>query len=311
MLYNETINIVCAVDDAYSMPLAVTLRSVLQNINDQQKINFFVIDGGIRPKNKQKIIQSLSFRPFTIDWLKPCTKLLANAKVSGHVSIATYFRILIPEIIPNDIKKIIYLDCDLLVLNNIGKLWNIDMGEAPLLACQEVGIPYVSSDSGLLNYQKLRIPENSKYFNAGVLLINLEKWRSEGISAKVIDYLDVNKDYIRWWDQDALNAIFAQRWKELDHRWNQTPAIHSFKSWKDSPLTQDKYELLLNDPFIVHFASCFKPWNSTEHHPANDLFFEYVDLTAWAGWRYNVLRQYKNKFAKKANEIKTFLKVQH
>ncbi len=304
MLNDKSIAVVCAADDGYSMPLAVTLRSVLENLDSKRSITFFVIDGDIKKHNKKKILESLgSPQRYTIEWLQPPKELLTTMVVSGHVTITSYFRLLIPDLLPSQLQKVIYLDCDLIVQKNLGLLWDLDIGEAYLLACPEVGIPYVSSPYGLANYEKLGIPSKCKYLNAGVLVVNLEKWRSENIGMKVIQYIEQNKDYIRWHDQDGMNAVLALKWRELDPRWNQTPAMYNYLSWEDSPFQEDVYNSLLHEPFIIHFASSNKPWNSLTYHPANDLFFEYVDMTAWSGWRLTTWRRAWNKLAKEAKRI--------
>ncbi|MBR8839335.1 MAG: glycosyltransferase family 8 protein [Stigonema ocellatum SAG 48.90 = DSM 106950] len=307
MLDKEPIHVVCAADDRYSMPLAVTLRSVLENLDSERSINFFIIDGGIKQHNKKRILKSLGSKLYTIEWLQPSTELLSKMVVSGHVKIASYFRLLMSHILPFQLQKVIYLDSDLIVLKNLDLLWDVDIGEAYLLACQDLGIPYVSDPYGLANYKELGIPADSKYFNAGVLVINLEKWRSENIGMKVIQYLEQNKDYIRWHDQDGLNAVLAGTWGELDPRWNQVPSIYlKYSSWKDSPFLEDVYKKLSHDPFIIHFASSNKPWNSRVYHPANYLFFQYLDLTVWSGWRYTIWRRAWNKIVKQAKQFNLY-----
>lgn len=304
---HEPIIVVCAADNRYAMPLAVVIRSALENLNCDRQIIFFVIDGGIKPKNKDKILRSLNsnhLKQCEIKWLQPSVDLLNNMKVSGHIKIAAYFRLLIPFLLSRNFVKAIYLDSDLIVQGDLSQLWDIDIGDNYLLAVQQLGIPYVSSLYGLANYKELEIPSDSKYFNSGVLVMNLEKWRTENISMRVIEYIEQNKDYVRWHDQDGLNAVLAGKWGELEPRWNQVPGFHN-SYWKDSPFPKEDFNNALHDPYIIHFASSHKPWNSTIKYPANDLFFQYVDMTAWSGWRLTFGRRIKNKILKKIEQFNT------
>ncbi len=309
---SEAIVIVCAADNGYAMPLAVTVRSVMANIQTKRKIVLFIIDGGIRLGNKRKIIESLNSEQIKIEWVQPKRAIFAKMMVSLHVTIATYYRILIPELLPSNFKKAIYLDSDLIVKGDIEQLWNIDVEDNYLLAVQDIGAPYVSSHQGLMNYKQLGIPASYKYFNGGVLVFNLEKWRQDNISKQIIEYLEQNREYVRWWDQDGLNAILAGKWGELDLKWNQHPEIYDYSSWNDSEF-KDKLKYVYNDiihnPYIVHFATPGKPWMySSCKHPEKNLFFQYVDKTAWSGWRLTFWRRVVGKIKRDMKPIVRFLK---
>jgi lipopolysaccharide biosynthesis glycosyltransferase len=296
-----TLVVVCAADDAFAMPLAVMACSVLDNLNPKKRLLLYVIDGGITKRNKRKIESSLDLSRITLKWLTPDFSKLSNLKVSDHISYATYFRILIPDIIPESFHKAIYLDCDLVVIKDLDELWCTSFNGKHLLAVQDMAAPYMrsskvlknydhcgpylSDDTALINYRELGLTGDYKYFNAGVLVINLDKWREDNISETVINYLHTNKKYVRWWDQDGLNAILAGKWKELDLRWNQGARIYRYPSWGQSPYEKHLYNKILSNPYIIHFSMASKPWHFDCSHPARDLFFHYLDMTAWAGWR--------------------------
>jgi lipopolysaccharide biosynthesis glycosyltransferase len=306
------IKIVCAADNNYAMPLGVMLYSLLKHLNTQSFLEIFVIDGGITQKNKTKIIQSLKpyQNQFKINWLNPENSELFSqiktAKVSHHLSLATYYRLLISDLLPSDIEKIIYLDIDLLIRHDLKYLWSINLKENCIAAIQDMGLPYVSSRYGLKIYPELGISPENKYFNAGVILINLTLWRQEKISEKVLDFLTKYAEKIRWHDQDALNAIFAGKWLEIDPRWNQIPYILSLKSWQDSPFSEDVFNQVINEPYIIHYATENKPWKyRATPRPNDNLYFEYLDETVWKGWRpkenlsTRFKRYYQRFFAKK------------
>jgi lipopolysaccharide biosynthesis glycosyltransferase len=88
---------------------------------------------------------------------------------------------------------------------------------------------------------------------------------------------------VRWWDQYALNVVLADRWGELDHRWNQSSHVYAFPSWDRSPLSADVFHDLRNHPFLVHFNARRKPWHRNSVHPFREAFFHYLQMTPWAG----------------------------
>ncbi len=303
---NEPIVVVCGADDNYAMPLAVTIRSALEHLAINRKIVFFIIDGGIKEQNKRKILKSVKSEQCDVQWLvKPDERRLgADVLISGHITIAAYYRLFIPELIPDQYNKAIYLDCDLVVKEDLGRLWDMEMGEYCLLGVQDYRAPYVSSPLGLINYHELGISPDCKYLNSGLLVINLQKWRTNNITDKAIKYLQTNK--IRWHDQDTLNGLFAGNWGELDPRWNHQGIINIVDQeilWKGSNFPEDIHTCLHQNPYIIHYAY-IKPWNTLEKCPRNDEFFNYIDMTAWSGWRFTFWHWNWLKIVDKITRIK-------
>ncbi|HYX13518.1 MAG TPA: glycosyltransferase family 8 protein [Nostoc sp.] len=285
ILSNEKlIVLVCAADDNFSMPIASATRSVIANFQSEHKLVLYIIDGGISKLNKQRITKNLKSEQVSINWLNPKKQHFKNAPTSSIFPTAAYYRLLIPQLLPKQFNKAIYIDSDVIVQGNIEELWNIDIGEYYLLAAQDMGAPYVSSPKGLINYQYLGISPESKYFNSGVLVMNLKKWREDKIFEKIIEYLTRNKQYVRWYDQDGMNAILAGKWGELEPRWNQMPFLFEYSSWQDSPFTEDVFNQLIKNPDVIHFATRDKPWHNSCKHPDKDLFFQYLDNSIWSNW---------------------------
>jgi lipopolysaccharide biosynthesis glycosyltransferase len=154
-----------------------------------------------------------------------------------------------------------------------------------VLAVQDLYIAYVSAPKGLTNYRELGLSSHQKYFNSGVLVINLNKWRTDRVGHNVIRYLKEHEDIIKLQDQEGLNAILAGKWQAIDLRWNQIAYIHDYPSWPDSPLKQDlvsQYSELAKNPYIIHFTSHKKPWQLGCKHPYRMTFFYYLSLTTYA-----------------------------
>lgn len=284
------IAIAFAADANYAMPLAVTIQSLLANFDDDRNITIFVIDGGLTPAQKRRIAQSIPAQTVELIWVQPSQAILDNLPVSEKYPVSIYYRLLLPQIVPNHIKKIIYLDADLVVRGNIGTLWDVPSDDYYALAvlnlCQRT-MAMVKH----LDHEKFGIAPDCKYFNTGVLVINLEKWRSDAIPEQAIKFLEANADSVIFPDQDALNIVLAGKWGELDPRWNQMHTLHLYSSWEESPYDKDLFTKVVNDPYIIHFTTPPKPWHTGCQHPQQHLFFQYLDMTAWRGWRNTIWRR--------------------
>ncbi|WP_414575270.1 glycosyltransferase family 8 protein [Anabaena sp. CCY 9402-a] len=279
--------VVCGADNNYAMPLAVTLYSALVNLEKGCTLYLYIIDGGITDQSKQRIQRVLNVEHIDLhlQWISPSNLTsLSHIKTPDWVSVATYLRLLIPDILPEIFKKAIYLDSDLLVKGNLKNLWNQEIANYALLACTDLVIPCVSSSLGIINYKELGLTPDTPYFNAGVLVMNLPKWREEEISEKVWHYFSENADYVRMGDQEGLNAVLANKWGKLNPKWNVISHILCYESWKDSPFKEEIRHIkdeLIHKPDIVHFAGVAKPWKIGCDHPAQLQWIHHLQASGW------------------------------
>jgi lipopolysaccharide biosynthesis glycosyltransferase len=201
---------------------------------------------------------------------------LAEFPVFGHVSQATYYRLLIPEILTE--PKVIYVDADIVVPGNLAELWEIPMGDNLLLGVQQGSVTQPVRIAGIDDY---KIPGDHPRLSAGVLVMNLQKWRTENPFEELKRYFIKYHDDIRFWDQDALNVVLAHRWSRIPGDWNYL--VDCSHEIDGDP--QRVRANLKQDAKIIHYASATKPWHYYGDHPAKTIFYEYLDGTVWAGWR--------------------------
>jgi lipopolysaccharide biosynthesis glycosyltransferase len=204
---------------------------------------------------------------------------------------------------------VIYLDSDMIVLADLARLWDCELSGHWCLAVQDCAAPYLDAGQALgniadcghhlgarqpvANFRELGLRADAAYFNSGVMLLDLSAWRNADLPRQLIACLEQYRRHARWWDQYALNVVLAERWGQLDMRWNQGSQIFKYPSWRKSPFDRATFERLRDDPYIVHFTTQFKPWKAVCRHPLRGVFFEYLDRTAWAGWRPSRLQRLK------------------
>ncbi|MGG3888369.1 glycosyltransferase family 8 protein [Metabacillus fastidiosus] len=250
--------IVTATNDNYAKHLGVMLHSLLENLKNKNNINIFIIDGNISNENKLKLEKVVGKFGLQAKFISIDTNLFNSfERKIKYISKETYYRIMIPDLLSSDITKALYLDCDMIIQEDISKLWNIDINDYFLAAVDE-GIKKRRRKS----LSKL---EGFGYFNAGLLLINLQKWRENNISTKVIRFIENNHEIIKFMDQDALNFILYDKWLKLNPKWNYT--------------SSHQKRIKIDDPVIIHFTGRKKPWKS--EHPYKQEYLKYLTSSLW------------------------------
>jgi lipopolysaccharide biosynthesis glycosyltransferase len=310
----EEIIVVSASDNGYAMPLAVTVRSALANLAPDRRMQLYILDGGIDDANKRRLLESWKDPRLTVQFVRPDMSQVQGLMVSNHVNVVTYLRLLMPFVLPAHVRRAIYLDADLTVLRDLGEMWDTPQAGSPCLATQDIAAPcinaavslstfarcknHLAAHTPIANYRQLGIAEDGKYFNGGVLVVDLDLWRRERLAEKMLGVLRDHHQHVLWWDQYALNVVLAGRWKEIDPRWNQNAHIYVYPGWEHSPLSRETFQRLRDDPWIVHFCSPTKPWHYFCDHPSTGDFRRYLKQTAWRDWKPAVPEDYLRKWWK-------------
>ena len=293
----EAITIVVATDDFYAVLLAALIKSIELNHKTEERINLHIIDDGISLHNIERISKTASNDLFTIYWHKTAEVLPDGINLPNDNSafpITTYLRLFAPYLIPIEAKKMIYLDVDMIMLQDISTLWNTELEDkmfgAVVDLCKTVG----STWGGIPNYKSLGLDPNAKYFNAGLMLINPVRWREADISNKVIKAIHDNINSVNFADQYGLNVVLINRWLELDCRWNAFSVSNC------------------EDPFLIHFLDIkpiFKSYNANPGY--YDQFHFYLEQTPYKGFKLlgDYRRLYRKALIKAGKKLKKFLAI--
>jgi len=252
------------------MPLAAMLRSLIDNFPKDRRLEIHIFQSGIQPDQRRRICEG--WPDFcSAQWVDVDGAEFASLPLWGRMPVSTYFKLGMADLLPERAGKAIWLDCDMIVLDDIASLWDMDLDDAPLGAVQDTVVPFVSSPCGIERYRELGIDSSAEYFNAGLMLVDVGAWRREPVRQKAAAYLRQYHREVTFWDQEALNAVFAGRWKSIDTRWN-----HNASDPRINPPAS---------PAIVHFAGGLKPWSYRTRNALRSLYFDYLDRTSFAGWR--------------------------
>jgi lipopolysaccharide biosynthesis glycosyltransferase len=291
MVSNEPapVRVLCAADGGYAVPLCVMLVSLVINHAPDRKLEIYVIGPDIPEEERRKIEASLSanrpdFELSALHWLSPEKGMLEGLGCSMHVTSETYSRLLAPLILPQDWDRILYLDCDMVIVSDLSPFYDLPFEERALLAVRDMEIGSVSGGGGVFNYSELGIPGEAPYFNAGAVLLNLRRWRRENFSQRIIEYSRTHMHDVHFWDQGGMNAILHDAWAEIDPVWNQHRGIIFPRLRKKLGHTRAEWNRIMYHPRIVHYTGPEKPWQPAKNIlrlPRYSHFFKYLKKTVY------------------------------
>lgn len=269
----ERISIFFSVDDAYVPYLTVAIRSLTDNASDEFGYDIYILTQGVSEDNRELVL-GLSSENTNIEFVRiggDAGRVCKGLSLRDYYSAATYFRMLIPELFPT-LKRGIYLDCDVVVTGDISELYLADMGDALIGAVPD---EVVTGNEIFSRYVKTVIcVEPGEYFNAGVLVMNLERMREVGFASQ-FDKLRSKRTFPVAQDQDYLNVLCHGKVKFIDTEWNKTP----FCQVPDHP------------PKLIHFKLDLRPWHY-DGVPYGEEFWKYADKTPFAEFLHNEKETY-------------------
>ncbi len=158
----------------------------------------------------------------------------------------------------------------MVVVGSISELWNTEIGDAILGA---VTIP------GSTRCGAYGIPESSGYFQSGVLLINLKRWRQEHVLERCLDWIRRDHEKIVDADQDVLNACLYGRRHRLPYIWNVIAPFYF--DYHPLGIPQEELRAICRNARIIHFNGRSKPWHYLNRHPRGNEYWKYLALTDW------------------------------
>jgi lipopolysaccharide biosynthesis glycosyltransferase len=279
----EPINVVLAADTAFRKQLAVTIAGI-SHFGSETAHRIFVLHDGYGSELRQQVARSAGPR-VTLEWIDATSRLLGSAILPDYLPTATLYRLRLTDLLPPDVGRVLFIDTDVVVRNSLSELWATELGDAPLAAVRDAVYPWAASPA-CLDWRSLQLPPDMPYFNAGVMLIPVDRWRRSNLGGRALALM--SHHVFRYGDQCALNTVARGGWKALSPHWN----VQSGHLQEASPAwiceSAADMERLERAPSIIHYTSFLgrsKPWEPRSNAPHRDLWFEALDRTAWSGWR--------------------------
>ena len=200
----KKMHLVASCNTQFVPHLAALWVSILDNCEDREyTFDFYIVDDSIEDDCKETLRETLeNFENFgSLTFLTIDKAIFKNVVTSDRIPATAYFRIEIPELFRDkNIEKVLYMDCDMIALTDITKLWETDLQDHILAAVEDAGFHQRLEKMGIKT-------KSNRYFNSGLMLINVKKWLEENVTERVFQFIEENPEKLRFHDQDALNAI--------------------------------------------------------------------------------------------------------
>ena len=268
MAQQKVVRLFFTVDDNYIPYLSVTIASIVRHASKKYKYHLTILHDGLSSKSK-KAIRKFQNNKNIFVWFYDVTlkvhSLSVKLDVRDYYTITTYYRLFLPDLFPL-FNKGLYLDSDIVVRDDIAKLYFTDLGDNLVGAVPDASVQLYDE---FINYvHKVIEMDHTKYFNAGVLLMNFKKLREFGLEKRVVNLLKRVTFKVAQ-DQDLLNYLCKDKALLLDKKWNVMPLGER-----------------VSEPFLIHYNLMFKPWN-LENIMYEEEFFKYAEL---AGVKNQILK---------------------
>lgn len=281
------LNVLYSSDDNYAQHMGASICSLLEHNRDFDKINIYVIDNNISSENisrlKSLIDEFENAEIVLIPFEKWKNRL--NLNMEWNISLSSYARLFVATMLPNYVGRVLYLDCDMIICGDLHALWNTELQECLLAAVQD------SVSAGTKN--AIGLSEHNKYFNAGMLLINLELWRQMDTENKCVQFIEEHNGNVRHHDQGVLNGVcknsvhflpLKYNLMTIHYIFNREQILHYFN--EAAPFySKEEISEAKESPIILHYTPSFtsRPWVKGCRHPLKQLYWGTLAHTPWAG----------------------------
>ncbi len=258
MRNRKTIPVFFAADDNYLPYLSVALRSLKENANRTHAYEIYVLHAGVDNAAYEAQILTFAEPDFTVSFVdvgEQLKEIKRALQLRDYYTGATYYRIFIAGMFPN-LDKAIYLDSDIIVRGDISRLYDVSLGNNLVAAVPDTAVASVKEFRRYT--QEVLGIEYSRYFNAGVLVMNLKKFREDSFYERFCALLREYKFSVAQ-DQDYLNVLCRDKVKLLS------------KTWNTMPIGGNKNKM----PMLVHYNLTAKPWHYADI-PYAELFWKYA-----------------------------------
>lgn len=256
-----------AFDENYLEPAVASIHSTLRRLPEGMSALVVVVATRVGPEHQERFEKWLgqAHPQAELRWIDGSTIDLPASR--SHYSDAMFLRLSLAELLP-DVDRILYLDPDTVVTEDPLLLWRESLEDHPIGAIHDSGIAKAGDTPSYARLQSYGLQPDSPYLNSGVLLIDLRRWRECGYGVELTKVALENDGQFAFPDQDVLNAVFVDNWRQLGLRFNA--AADRLPAGEEGPIV------------VRHFVGPIKPWNAGIRVPGVWLYYR----TLWdSGWR--------------------------
>jgi lipopolysaccharide biosynthesis glycosyltransferase len=254
----EPVVISLASNERYFPGLYCAVASALSHVDPTREVEFKVLDGGISKDSQSTFCRLVERYPNVgrLEFVAVDESLFRGATLGPAASHMTYCRTLLPRLL--DVPRVIYLDCDVLVFRNLFELFDRELSSGKILAAVPDSETLTLADDSRTLASAMKLPADARYFNAGVMLLNLDELRKQNFTERSLQLFTDWKGSYRFWDQSAINFLLHGQIDRLPEHWNRA-------SWRFDEQNDNSLDC------VLHYTTS-APWLGGIPGPAQVLF---------------------------------------
>jgi lipopolysaccharide biosynthesis glycosyltransferase len=296
----QIITLVVVCNNHFAVLLAALLKSLDLTHKTEENVNVYIVDDGLSSPTRTKLARCICSTKITLIWVKIGDAIPKGTLIpmdNSSFPISAYLRLFASHFVASNVEKIIYLDADMILLEDISTLWNVDLQGHVVAAVVDRTEKVSNPWGGIKNYKELGLDPEAKYFNSGLLVIDLAKWQEGDFTNKILTCINDNKQYASFPDQYGLNVVLVNNWLEIDPLWNCFPMSTA------------------EHPYLIHFIGRKPIFKKYDYNLAyKKMFFEYLTQTEWRGFQpqmesSRLLRKFYNLMSKKTTSLLRIVKL--
>lgn len=271
-------DIVICTDANYIMPCGIMIKSICENNKNEHIYFHFVVNDSVSQCLKTQLTQIVEpYNNKRIEFLHIDDRKLDGLPIPmKRYTKSVYYRLFLGELLPSNVHKVLFLDGDIIVRDSLRPLYDTNIDDVAVGVIPDMG------DANMSFYNRLRYDSGKGYFNGGVLLLNLDYWRTHNVLGRLIDYLNQYPDRIVLNDQDVMNVVLQDEKHNLPLKYNmQEGFLYKYNTNFEWLKYENELQEALTNPTIIHFTHEIKPWYKECPHPYTSEFLKYKEMTIW------------------------------
>ena len=248
----EPVVIGLASNECYFPGLYCAVASALTHLDSTREVDLKILDGGISKHSKNTLCRLVERhgKVVRLQFVAVDDSLFRDATLGPGRSHMAYCRTLLPRL--QDVSRLIYLDCDLLVFRDLSELFDLELSPGKILAAVPDSETLRLGDDSCTLANAMNLPAAKRYFNSGVMLLNLDQLRKQNFTEKSLEFLKNWSGHYRFHDQSAINFLLHGQIDELPEHWNRA-------SWRFDEQDDNDLDCVLHYTRSAKFSFLSRP----------------------------------------------------
>lgn len=276
-------NVILASDNGYAWLAGIAMLSLFENNKQCDEINVWIFGDNISQDNSQKLYETAKMYNRKFELIDVNCLDIPSEICSGRYPKSAFSRLFAWKLLPENVHRVLYLDCDMVVEGNMEELYNMDFEGKAIIACKD--------PLSVMYKWKVGAPSNGIYINTGMMVMDLDRFRSYPLVEKMTQFIAKYASAMHYADQEIINGIFQGEFKIVSPKWNMMSQAYQYTyeqlKWTRHPhkyYTKQEVLEAQKDVRVFHYTTCLldiRPWFKHSKLKNADRFDKYMLMSPW------------------------------